>query len=135
MEIKIEKKEKIKNLILVLAAGLILLVVSVPGLWTKKSSEKTMPKETVLETYKEPVGNSAERRLGAILSKIRGVGEVESMIVFRGGDENGEIEGILIVAEGAEKAEIVRDISDATEALFGIPKHKIIILPMQMKGK
>ena len=135
MEIKIEKKEKIKNLILVLVAGLMLLIVSVPGLWTKKSSEKTNAGRSVAEDYKEQIGNSAEQRLETILSEVKGAGKVESMIFFQGGDEKGEIEGILIVAEGAGNAEIVRYISDAAEALFGIPKHKIIILPMQIKGK
>ncbi len=135
MEIKFEKKEKIKNLVLVLVAGLILLVVSMPGLWTKKSPVQTETEGSVPKAYKEAAGNSAEERLETILSEVKGAGKVESMIVFRGGDEKGEIEGILIVAEGAGNAEIVRYISDATEALFGIPKHKIIILPMQMKGK
>lgn len=135
MEIKIEKKEKIKNLVLVLVAGLMLLIVSVPGLWTKKSSEKTTAGGSVAEDYKEQMGNSAEQRLETILSEVKGAGKVESMIFFQGGDEKGEIEGILIVAEGAGNAEIVRYISDAAEALFGIPKHKIIILPMQIKGK
>ena len=135
MEVKIEKKEKIKSLVLVLVAGLILLVVSAPGLWTKRGSEETMSERSMSEACEEPLGNSAEKRLEAILSKVKGAGKVECMIVFRGGTENGGIEGVLIVAEGAENAENVRDISDATEALFGIPKHKIIILPMQMKGK
>ena len=134
MELKIEKKDKIKSLVLVLLAGLMLLVFSVPGLWTKKAvTETTVSEGSVTEQV--PVRNADEIRLGAVLSEIKGVGKVESMIVFRSGDKQEGIEGILIVAEGAENVEIVRDISDAAEALFGIPKHKIVILPMQMKGK
>ena len=135
MEIKFDKKEKIKNLILLLVAGLILLIVSIPGLWIKKTPIQTETQIGSTEINKEQLGNSDEERLGEILSEVEGVGKVECMIVFRERDEKGEIEGILIVAEGAGKAETVRDISDATEALFGVPKHKIIILPMQMKGK
>ena len=135
MEIKFDKKEKIKNLILLLVAGLILLIVSIPGLWIKKTPIQTETQIGSTEINKEQLGNSDEERLGEILSEVEGVGKVECMIVFRERDEKGEIEGILIVAEGAGKAETVRDISDATEALFGVPKHKIIILPMQIKGK
>ena len=135
MEIKAEKEENMKKLVMVFVAGLIFLIVSVPGLWTKRSPVQTESERSLPETSIEQLGNSDEKRLGAILSEVKGEGKVESMIVFRGGDENGTIEGILVVAEGAQDAEIIKDISDATEALFGIPKHKIIILPMQMKGE
>ncbi len=135
MEQRFEKKDKIKNLVLVLVAGLLLLVISVPGLWTKKSPVQSEQEGSMSEIYNEPVGSSEEKRLEAILSEVKGAGKVKVMIVFQGGDEKGAIEGILVIAEGAQNAEIVKDISDATEALFGIPKHKIIILPMQMKGK
>lgn len=135
MEQRVEKKEKMKNLVLILVAGLLLLVISVPGLWTKKSTMQSEPDGSISKIHDEPIGSSEEKRFETILSEVKGAGKVEAMIVFRCGDENRGIEGILVVAEGAQNAEIVKDISDATEALFGIPKHKIIILPMQMKGK
>ena len=39
-----------------------------------------------------------------------------------------EIEGILIVAEGADSPVIAEQITDAMSALFGVSPHKIRVL-------
>lgn len=43
------------------------------------------------------------------------------------------IEGILIVAEGGENTEVVKNISDAAEALFGLEAHKIKVVKMNLQ--
>ncbi|MDD6208473.1 MAG: hypothetical protein PUB10_08150 [Clostridiales bacterium] len=42
--------------------------------------------------------------------------------------EKPDVEGILIIADGVENAETVTQITEAAEALFGIPVHKIKVM-------
>lgn len=39
-----------------------------------------------------------------------------------------EIEGVLVVAEGGDNAVVIRDITEAIQALFGVEAHKIKIM-------
>lgn len=39
-----------------------------------------------------------------------------------------DVEGILIIADGVENAETITQITEAAEALFGIPVHKIKVM-------
>lgn len=162
MNIKEIKKIGIKNLVLLLIAGVLLLICTVSG---KKDGKNEVGNECAGMLTQEPfptVTNipmpSDEERLEAILASIDGVGKTEVMIFYRCSeemipltDEKGnpvqtmrtdsgayiaktkapEIEGVLVVAEGAKKSEIIEYISDAAEALFGLPKHKIVVLPMK----
>jgi len=165
MNIKDIKKIGIKNMVLLLIAGLLLLICAAPGVFggENKAGGSTMnQQETVLTTVITPTPlPSVEERLKTILSTIEGVGKTEVMICYSSSEEQvpllnekgnlvqtirgeegayikktnaPEIEGIMIVAEGAKKSEVMQYISDATEALFGIPKHKIIVLPMRREN-
>ena len=40
------------------------------------------------------------------------------------------IAGVLIIADGADKAEVVQNISDAVKALFDVDAHKIKVMKM-----
>ena len=164
MNIKDIKKIGIKNMVLLLIAGVLLLFCTAPGIFggedktEKSTSEQT---ETVATTANTPTPlPSAEERLQTVLSAVEDVGKTEVMIYYSSSEEqvpmldekgnfiqktqeNGayikktnapEIEGIMIVAEGAKKSEVRQYISDAAEALFGIPKHKIIVLPMRREN-
>ena len=156
------KKIGVKNLVLLLIAGILLLICTIPGMKGDKEENVTgndaeYSQEASLVVTDTPIP-SEEERLKTILSTIDGVGKTEVMIFYSCSeeqvpllDEKGnpirsvkteseayimktkapEMEGILIVAEGAKKAEIIQWISDAAEALFGLPKHKIIVLPMR----
>ncbi|HHX95911.1 MAG TPA: hypothetical protein GX687_00365 [Clostridia bacterium] len=44
-----------------------------------------------------------------------------------------EIEGVLVVAEGASAAKIKRELNHAVQALFHLPAHRIIILPKESR--
>lgn len=164
MDISGVKKIGIKNMVLLLIAGILLLICTVPDLFgQKKVDEKNTDEQSVvtaLEHSPTPFP-SDEERLAQILSKTEGVGKTEVMILYKSSkeivpflDEKGnliqaacgeeeicikktnaaEVEGIVIVAEGAGKVEVMQYISDAAEALFGIPKHKIIVLPMRIEN-
>ncbi len=42
-----------------------------------------------------------------------------------------QVAGVLIVCEGGADHDIVMDIVSATEALFGVPAHRIVVLEMK----
>lgn len=42
-----------------------------------------------------------------------------------------EIEGIVVVAEGADREMIIQEITDACEVLFSVPVHKIKVMKMK----
>ena len=42
-----------------------------------------------------------------------------------------EIEGIVIVAEGGDDAVVVQMLSEASQALFNVPAHKVAVLKMK----
>lgn len=44
-----------------------------------------------------------------------------------------EIEGILVVAEGGDKAVVKQNISDAVLALFPVEAHKIVVVKMNLQ--
>lgn len=131
MKIEDIKKIGIKNLVLVLIAGLLLLMCTLPG----KIYDKNAGSEKINETKNIPSVTPApddEMRLQQLLSKVEGTGKTDVMIMYSTEIET-KIEGVVVVTEGASKSYVVQYISDAVEALFGIPKHKIIVLPMKQK--
>ena len=81
-----------------------------------------------------------ETRVREILSGVEGVGEVEVMIVLKTSEETPayagfseksvypELSGIVISADGGGSAVVKTEISEAMEALFGLPTHKIKVL-------
>lgn len=161
MKLENIKKISVKNLVLLLVGGILILVCTVSGRKVSDAEEgsKQVYENTELsEITENEVKISDEARLAQVLSKAEGIGQTEVMIMYRSSeeelpmqDENGnilvsrqqsnvpyirktysaEIEGILVVAEGADRTEVIQNVSDAVEALFGIPKHKIIVLPMK----
>lgn len=97
----------------------------------KKSSEKIIDKEySRSENQLEETDNT-----GGIRKSTEQNYEENTVLI---GEDNGtpyvlqeivpEIEGILVVAEGADSAVIEEKITDALAALFGISPHKIRVL-------
>ncbi len=97
----------------------------------KSSSEKIVDKEySQIENQLEETDNTGGTRKSSEQSY-----EENTVLV---GEDNGtpyvlqeimpEIEGILVVAEGADSAVIEEQITDALAALFGISPHKIRVL-------
>lgn len=41
-----------------------------------------------------------------------------------------QVEGVLVIAEGGANGDVAADITAAVQALFGVPAHKIKVLPM-----
>lgn len=188
---KKEKEEKKKfsfrkltmdKIVLIAAAGAVLLLFSFPG--EKNSSEAPADVQSTKsaqssegKSYEEEL----EERLTDVLESMDGVGKAEVMItlkaseekvldkntnyqksqvteedaqggkritdeesrqedtVLSGGSSDGQepyviqkkkpvVEGIVVLADGADSPQIVSEINDALQALFDVSPHKIKVL-------
>lgn len=154
----------VKNMVLLLVAGVALLLLSVPNLF---QSDETNPGQAEVSAQPLPPTQAPtpvpepdeEEKLERLLSGIRGIGQVRVMISYQSSQEKivlkdqettvmtaeepqeempfvvkteaAIVSGVVVLAQGAENGVIATQISDAVEALFGIAKHKIIVLPME----
>lgn len=120
MENKIWKYLPKKNQwIVVLLVGILLVIIAIP---TKTNTDSMT--ETKKPTTEQNV-TDIEKRLVAMLQNIPGVGKVDVMITFR---DDEQVEGILVLSEGAGDAVIVRNITDIVQALFDVEMHKIKVI-------
>ena len=177
MDKKRGKEPGIKEWAIILAAGAVLLVLSVPGLFEKKE-KKTVATDAVVSQGKEPTEEyeqRMERKLEEILLQIEGVTDANVMITFQsttekvvlqdtvtdeeitqeedgtGGQRTSQsrieektsvlagtvpyltkeltpaVEGVLVVISGAKKESILT-ITEAVQALFAVPAHKVKII-------
>lgn len=114
------------KLLLILLGGILLLVISLP-MSNDKDNQSILSKNT--ETYDtDSYFTITEKKIEDILSISSDVGKVKVMINQK---SQGEVEGIVIVCEGADKPKVVADVSQALTVLFGIPVNKIKILKME----
>lgn len=139
------------RLLLMVAAGVVLLVLSLPGGDSGDSGRKKdgssfgmdasvkygdMESASEIEIYTE----KKERQLEEILSKVRGIGKVEVMITldfeeeeteFYNNKQRRKVEGVLVVAQGAGEAKTDTEIIQAVQALFPLESHKIRVMKME----
>lgn len=119
------------NLLILALLGVLVLVFAIP---TEKK-EDTASYETKETEGKEEL----EERLERILKNTEGVGAVKVMITQKGEEdsftgekeEGSEVEGVVVVAEGAENPVVKKKIQDIVVALFPIEVHKIEIVKMK----
>lgn len=105
----LEKGNK-TQLLIVLLVGILLLVIAIPT--GNRKSETAQASEL-------------ESRLERILSKTEGVGQVDVMISVK---EKEQVEGVVVVSEGADNAVVVRNITEIVKALFPVDSHKIKVI-------
>lgn len=137
-------KEKI---IFLFCAGLLLFVLALPS----EKEEKTEPADLLVsygntDNEKEETIRSREEmlelRVQNILQGVEGVGEVEVMVALNGEETvsmfdeepSQEVLGIIISADGGGSSVVKAEISEAMEALFGLPSHKIKVLKRVKEG-
>ncbi len=107
------------KLVLLLVAGVVLLVLSFPG--DRSPDSAAIP--TVALSRKESAGNEYyEQRFQEMLEATRGMGVCKVML-------SPDMDGVLVVTEGAADAASVLEITNAAEVIFGIPAHKVKVLP------
>ena len=116
---KLLENKKNQWLVLLLV-GILLVVIAIP---TKSDTKK----DTSWGTTDENDANATEmeKRLESILSKMQGIGEVHVMITYQ--DET-QVEGVVVVAEGGGNAVIVQKITEVVRALFDVDSHKIKVI-------
>lgn len=105
-----DKKNKWFILLLV---GILLVVISIP---TKSNVDTDA-------SYNG--GTDVESRLENILSKMQGIGDVQVMITYQ---EDNQVEGVVVAAEGGGNSVIVRKITEVVQALFDVDSHKIKVI-------
>ncbi len=92
--------------------------------------------------FEDTYETALELRVRNILSGVEGVGEVEVMVSLKPDDDTSmfeetstqEVLGIIISAEGGGSSVVKAEISEAMEALFNLPSHKIKVLKRVKEG-
>ncbi len=118
---------------LLLTVGIVLLALG--------GSFKSEAPQTAAE---ENFHSSKEQKLQSILSHINGVGEAQVMISFceeeedgllfneKNGEE-GNVKGVVVVAQGGADAKVREKIIRATKAALGVEAHKIEVFERKEK--
>ena len=125
-----------EKLIFLFCSGLLLFVLSIPGNSDSVAagSKAIVEKEDFAEVSYE---KELESRIREILGDVEGVGGVDVMVVLKSSEEKTiyvdkdvfpELSGIIISADGGGSTVVKAEISEAMEALFGLPSHKIKVL-------
>lgn len=116
---KLSENKKNQWLILLLI-GILLVVIAIP---TKSGTNM----DTSLRMTNEGDANATEmeKRLESILSRMQGIGEVHVMITYQ---EESQVEGVVVVAEGGGNGVIVQKITEVVRALFDVDSHKIKVI-------
>lgn len=108
---------------ILLLIGVLLVVIAIPtNTNSKKAKSITYAEE---ESYTE-----IEKRLQTLLENMQYVGAVDVMITYQ---EKETVEGVVVLAEGAGNANVVRDITDVVQALFDVDSHKIKVIERNLK--
>ena len=86
---------------------------------------------------------SEQQQLAGLLSEIHSVGQVQVYFHYETIDSNQgflavskqqqTIAGVIIVAEGAHTAKVKQLLKETVSNVLQIPKHRIQIVPMQIK--
>jgi stage III sporulation protein AG len=124
-------KEKGSKYLIWILLGILVLVMIIP-------TENKEAKDTSFVSEQQTKGEM-EEKLEQVLMAMEGVGNVKVMItlkesasdLFSEETEEGEVLGVVVVAEGAGRAEVDAKIMTSVEALFGIEAHKISIVKMR----
>ena len=131
-----------EKLIFLFCSGLLLFVLALPGEKTVDSEPveiSTVNKEEDTEKSQE---EELEQRVKHILQGVEGVGEADVMVSLSSEKSVSmfeeepvrEVLGIIISADGGGSSVVKAEISEAMEALFGLPSHKIKVLKRVKEG-
>lgn len=129
MENYTKKKEKQLEELLAKADG----VGRVQVMITLASSEERITLQNDTATQETSLGNGSEQ------SREKQSASTESVLVHRDGEDSPylvriispEVEGIVVVAQGADGAVIDAEIIAAVQALFSVEAHKIRVMKMK----
>ena len=137
-----------EKLIFLFCSGLLLFIIALPTGNGEKEEKtagqmqeiKTQEAGTAVSDGDSEYEKELEDRIRAILSQVEGVGEVDVMVVLKSSEEKvfhvdktmsssvteeSEPDGTQRLSRQQESAAVKAEISEAMEALFGLPAHKI----------
>ncbi len=114
---KFKADPKLKDLSVKIIA--IIIIISVALLSFDVFTENTDRRKQIID---ETV--STETTLCNILTDIKGVGEVDVMLQYNNDEE---ITGVIVTAEGAEDPVIRNDLVNAVRAVFNIPVSSVMV--------
>lgn len=144
MEKKKTREIGIKEWILLLAAGVLLMFFSFSDRFTKTSEEEQVPTSgTTVNDSEEDYSEKMENKLKNLLLKIEGVTSVSVLITF---EDTGEevvltdtkepypinektprAKGVAVIISGNGREKQLQ-ISEAVQALFDLPAHKVKVI-------
>ena len=114
---KFKSDPKLKDLSVKIIAVLIIISVSVLS-FDVFTQNKDPRKQIIDETV------STETALCNILTDIKGVGKVDVMLQY---DEDEQISGVIVTAEGAENPVTRNNLVNAVRAVFNIPVSSVMV--------
>lgn len=118
----VKKLRGVKNIKLIAAAFILAAALLIYSTVAGAVSERRGDAETAA------VMNDEEQRLAAVLSGIDGAGSVETMI-SRGTE--GEITGVLVIAEGAEDITVMLRLMSAAATALGVDRKLVDVYSMK----
>lgn len=102
----------------------------------KGSGEKVPLKDT---PYSQETSNQKEQDKESVENRISSE-ETTVLVETKDGNEpyvlkekEPQVEGVLVLVDGVESAALKKEISEAVEALFGVPAHKIKVMKMNSR--
>lgn len=122
---KLKKDPKAKDLVIKIIAVLIILSVALLSF-----DVFTQNKDGRRQIVDEDGGT--EEALCAILTDIKGVGDVDVMLQY--GEED-QISGVIVTAEGAEDPITRNNLVNAVRAVFNIPVSSVMVFEKDDTGK
>ncbi|MCB6993733.1 hypothetical protein LI177_09600 [bacterium 210820-DFI.6.37] len=114
---KLKKDPKLKDLAIKLIAVLIIAAVALLS-FDVFTQNKDGRKQIIDDD------GGTEAALCKILTDIKGVGDVDVMLQY---DENDQISGAIVTAEGAEDPVIRNNLVNAVRAVFNIPVSSVMV--------
>ncbi|MDO5391506.1 MAG: hypothetical protein Q4F24_10530 [Eubacteriales bacterium] len=122
--------------LVLLLFGLLLAVIAMPV--SKKDGEEADSGLSVSKSRDEETSDRLERKLEQVLGQVEGVGNVQVMLYpsntsnsWSSLETSACVQGVLIVAEGADDPVIVQKIQESVMALFQVEAHKIKVMKMK----
>ena len=109
---------------ILLLVGVLLVVISIPV------KTETNEQVSFYEEKEEVQSTETEIRLENLLEDMPLVGKTKVMITYR---DDKKIEGIVVLADGASDATVVRNVIEVVQALFDVDAHKIKVIARNFK--
>lgn len=131
-----------EKLIFLFCSGVLLFVLALPGEKTVDSEPVEISTVNKKEDTEKSQEEELEQRVQHILQGVEGVGEADVMVSLSSEKSVSmfeeetvrEVLGIIISADGGGSSVVKAEISEAMEALFGLPSHKIKVLKRVKEG-